>query len=179
MTLTDDIALYSAFFMEGFRDHDYDLLIKIHGKGCVELVSQLTQFAPFVGRLVDAAVKARDESVSFPGVFEYEVCSSFGSWVAVSMIEQRRFPDVRACQDWLATVVIEFFCQMEDAESVLAIVKAVTAAADVMPGGPPCQEFSDTGRRSFAKMGGAAAGHPLIWASLLRRFRAYFASVAQ
>lgn len=123
-----DISLYAAFFMEGIRDKNYDDVLQSWDQGCIELVSEVIAYAPRLKRLVEAAVRARDDSVSFPGVFEYEVCNSFGAWIAEKILEHGDMPAASECMEWLAKAVIEFFSQCEDAEHIAAINAAVESA---------------------------------------------------
>ncbi len=123
-----DTAVYAAFFMEGLRDQDYDAVIQSWDQGCIELVSAVVAYTPLLRRLVDAAVKAHDDSVSFPGVFEYEVCSPFGMWIGGQVLERADMPTEQACREWLAAAVIDFFIQSGNAACVAAIRAAVDLA---------------------------------------------------
>ena len=123
-----DASVYAAFFMEGMRDRDYDAVIRSWDQGCIELVSEIVMFAWLLVRLVDAAVLARNDSFGFPGVLAYEVCNPFGQWIADHVIDKSEMPSEQECAHWLATEVIAFFSQGEDAKHIAAITAAVNVA---------------------------------------------------
>ena len=125
---TCDASVYAAFFMEGMRDRDYDAVIRSWDQGCIELVSEIVVFARLLVRLVDAAVLAHNDSFGVPGVFAYEVCNPFGQWIADHVIDKSEMPSEQECAHWLATEVIAFFSQGEDAKHIAAITAAINVA---------------------------------------------------
>ena len=77
----------AAFFMEGLHDccAGYDTLLKVWDKGCFELVSGLVCYAIPVDRAVQRISGLR--TVGVPGVFDYEVSSTFGRWYGQQILE--------------------------------------------------------------------------------------------
>jgi hypothetical protein len=118
-------STYSAFFMEGVFDQDYDKVILTWGNGCIELVSEIVAYASHLHCLVGAAEKARNDSTNYPGVIEYEVCAPFGRWIGKYVIAHGTMPAKRDCYTWLASSVIEFFNQCEVADQAACIRNAV------------------------------------------------------
>lgn len=137
---TRAIALHAAYFMEGMRDRDYEQILKKWDKGCIELVAELIEYAPFVVRLVETVEKSLGDTLNHPGVLEYEVSSIFGTWVAEHVVESGDFPPVEECYAWFRNEVIKFFSQGEDA----AYQARVTAAVNrVFEGGGPETKLLD------------------------------------
>jgi len=107
----------AAFFMEGLHDArpdhnvkpNYDALIETWGKGCIELVDSLVGYAPLTIKLCDAAAIACDGN--YPGVFDYEVSSSFGKWFGEHILEHGDEPSPENAQTWLVFHIREFFTQ--------------------------------------------------------------------
>jgi len=115
----------AAFFMEGLHDAksdhhvtpNYDVLIEAWGNGCIELVDTLVSHVPLTLKLCDAAAQACDGS--YPGVFDYEVSSSFGRWFGEHILEHGKEPSTQAVQAWLVKQVAAFFTQgMTEAEAL-------------------------------------------------------------
>lgn len=115
----------AAFFMEGLHDAgpepgtkpNYDALIATWNKGCIELVDALVNYVPYALKLCEAGAKAGDGL--YPGVFDYEVSSSFGKWFAEHILEHGgdEPSQIDACA-WLVKEVSAFFVQgMTDEQS--------------------------------------------------------------
>lgn len=139
----------AAFFMEGMHDArpgndvkpNYDVLIETWGLGCIELVDTLVGYVPFATRLCEAAAIACDGN--YPGVFDYEVSSSFGKWFGEHILEYGDEPSRENAETWLIFHIGEFFAQgmtKEQADDVkTAINEAVMLqrkripAADIDP----------------------------------------------
>jgi hypothetical protein len=83
----------AAFFIEGLHDArpepdvkpNYDALITTWNKGCIELVDALVGYVPFTLKLSEAGATACEGN--YPGVFDYEVSSSFGRWFGEHILE--------------------------------------------------------------------------------------------
>lgn len=127
MLNTHNTATYAAFFMEGLRDSgDYHELLDTWGHGCVELVQEMTSHSAYLGSLVDAVEKAFEDSLDFPGVFEYEVCSPFGKWFAEIVRCTGATPTEGICRGQLREYVLQFFCQnMETGDEKHRLLTAV------------------------------------------------------
>ncbi len=121
-------AVYAAFFMEGLSDCDIKDAIEASGLGCIELVSEVTKFAPYLSRLVDVILTSQEDTVEYPGVLEYEVCNPFGIWFGSLVSELDAIPAERNCKDWLANAAIRFFAQKSTPERCWRMVCAVRAA---------------------------------------------------
>ena len=130
----------AAFFMEGLHDArpdhnvkpNYDALIETWGKGCIELVDSLVGYAPLTIKLCDAAAIACDGN--YPGVFDYEVSSSFGKWFGEHILEHGDEPSPENAQTWLVFHIREFFTQGMSEEQAEDVKTAINEAfVSVMP----------------------------------------------
>jgi hypothetical protein len=104
--------LTAAFFMEGLHDAKpggYDAVIHAWNRGCLEMVDALVIYVPFTIQLCDEAAIANDGD--FPGVFDYEVSSSFGQWFGEYILEHGDEPPHDVAQAWLSQAVSAFFRQ--------------------------------------------------------------------
>lgn len=108
-------ATTAAFMVMGFpRDDGPDStmsrLLDAWGQGCLELVSEMTQYALYSEELL-AARKDQD----FPGVYDYEVSESFGAWFAayVRVHPRHAAPPVDQARRVLEGMVGKFFKQAE------------------------------------------------------------------
>jgi hypothetical protein len=122
----------AGFFMEGLHDAraddtvqaSYDVLLETWGKGCIELVDALVSYVPFTNQLCEAAAIASDGN--YPGVFNYEVSSYFGTWFGEYIIEHGgdEPPKIEAYA-WLVKEIGIFFTQGmtdEQAEDVRKVI---------------------------------------------------------
>lgn len=124
----------AAFFMEGLHnarpDHNvkpnYDALIETWGKGCIELVDSLVGYAPLTIKLCDAAAIACDGN--YPGVFDYEVSSSFGKWFGEYILEHGDEPSTENAQTWLVFHITAFFTQYMTDEQTGVVKTAINNA---------------------------------------------------
>lgn len=132
MSIQPDANKIAAFFVEGLRDNsDYDAILRCHGEGAVGLIGDLCSYVPTLQAMVDAACSETDDTVSWPGVFAYEVCQPFGKWVGEQVYE-KEFPSQEECLEFLRSATTEFFQQCEDADRQKAIADAV-ARVNYMP----------------------------------------------
>ena len=127
-----DVSLYAAFFMDGIRDQNCSNVLYSWKQSYIEFVLEVVTYAPQLKRLVDAAVNAREDSISFPGIFAYEVCNPFGRWIAGRILEHGHMPAASECMEWLAKAVIEFFSRGEEAEQIAAIHAAVMSVKSLI-----------------------------------------------
>lgn len=141
-----DTNIYSAFFMEGLRDLNYDDVLASWDNGAVELVSELCSYATSLDHMVNAAIAARDDSVSFPGVLDYEVCAPFGQWFGKKVLENPRgdTPSNVECIQFLQDAVTKFFQQGESTDRQQNIARAVAEIGFINPNAekkssPPAQ----------------------------------------
>jgi hypothetical protein len=125
----------AGFFMEGLHDArpdhnvkpNYDGLIEIWNKGCIELVDSLVSYAPYAIQLCEAAAIAGDGN--YPGVFDYEVSSPFGKWFGEHILEHGDEPSKIDAYIWLVNAVGEFFTQGATEEQALSIKTAINQAS--------------------------------------------------
>jgi hypothetical protein len=83
-------AVHGAFIMEGvFHANFADTVDAAWGKGWLELVTAIAEYVPVIGAVIDAADSV---SAAYPGVFEYEVCTPFGRWLAARVTETGDLP---------------------------------------------------------------------------------------
>ena len=107
----------AAFLMEGLHDArpeqgvkpNYDELITIWNKGCIELVDSLVSYVPFAIQFCEAAAIATNGT--YPGVFDYEVSSSFGKWFGEHILAHGDKPTQIKAYAWLVKEVGTFFIQ--------------------------------------------------------------------
>ena len=130
-----DRLITAAFFMEGLHDarpasnvkQNYDVLIETWGQGCIELVDALVSYVPFTSHLCEAAAIACDGN--YPGVFDYEVSSSFGKWFGEHILETGEEPSKVNAQTWLISEVGAFFTQGTTADQAHEIKAAINKAS--------------------------------------------------
>lgn len=109
--ITQDKQVYAAFFMEGMRDIDYDKALEVWDRGCTELVHEVCSYIDFMADAVDARIKSYSHDISFPGVFEYEVCSPFGAFMIRHLLAEKDLPARKDAEAWLMKAVDEFWSQ--------------------------------------------------------------------
>ena len=120
--------------MEGLHDArpdknvkpDYDALIVTWDKGCIELVDALVSYVPLTSSLCEAGAIASDGC--YPGVFDYEVSSSFGKWFGEQILETGDEPSRENAHAWLHSEVAAFFTQGMTEEQARDVKKAVSKA---------------------------------------------------
>ena len=125
----------ACFFMEGLHDaraghnvkSSYEAIIETWGKGCIELVDVLVSYVPFTSHLCEAAAIACDGN--YPGVFDYEVSSSFGKWFGEHILETGDEPSKVNAQTWLINEVGTFFTQGTTADQSHEIKTAINKAS--------------------------------------------------
>lgn len=104
-----NIATTAAFMMEGLRDNDYDALIAKWDQGCFEMVRELTSYAVFTSDLFETELAKENGSV--PGMFDYEVTSSFGKWFGEHILNTGEAPAKLICETWIILHTKHFFNQ--------------------------------------------------------------------
>lgn len=109
MISAKDECVTAAFLMEGLHDAGYDKCIEAWDKGCIELVSELAAYAPEIVRLCNAF--AEIIGYEFPGVFDYEVSSSFGAWFGKQIIATGLAPSKESAHSELQKLMLSFFMQ--------------------------------------------------------------------
>ena len=116
-----NIALVAAFMMEGFmgEGEDYNDVIEVWDQGAVELLQELTQYAPFIQELYEAEYDKHHRNT--PGMYTYEVVSPFGKWfydfiMTDATLKQNTdtgiyAPNREVCEAWIRNKTEEFFAQ--------------------------------------------------------------------
>ena len=124
MITPKDSAIVGAFMMEGVRDEcDYGNLLDNWDKGCYEFVYELTNYAEYCWNLAEAGHNTVDE---FPGIYDYEVSSVFGSWFAARVMETGNGPNDEECRAKLLDLAKKFFVREgEDLPHVLTALESV------------------------------------------------------
>ena len=125
----------AAFFMDGLHNArpdynvkpSYDGLIGIWSKGCIELVDALVSYVPLTITLCEAAALACDGS--YPGVFDYEVSSSFGKWFGEYILEHGNEPPQIEANAWLVKEVGVFFTQGMNNKQAAEVKAAINQAS--------------------------------------------------
>ena len=101
----------AAFMMEGLHDADYSKCIEAYGLGCIEMVTELVEYAPKAHELFE--VWYAKNSDSCPGVYDYEVSSPFGDWFGKYLIEHEEVPSKTVAEQYLIRLADQFFNQGE------------------------------------------------------------------
>ena len=128
MMLSENALLTGAFFMEGLHEAGYDEAIKAWDKGCIEMVSELMSYVAFAEKLVTAVVPVLGNT-SFPGVYEYEVCSPFGKRFGDHIIEcGGNSPCRPEAEWWLVHETESFFIQCAKPDEIVQIKAAMAKA---------------------------------------------------
>lgn len=124
---TREAMLHAAFFMEGLNEAGYDACILAWDQGCIEMVDELVQYAPFLERL---AAAVDDADIQRCGVLDYEVSGSFGKWFGRYILAHPgEAPPKSEAEDWLAKEVVTFFVQHDtDVANKLMIEQIVHSA---------------------------------------------------
>lgn len=109
MQVAKDGFVTAAFLMEGLHDAGYDKCIEAWGKGGIELVSELVSYTPNLVNLCESCGAIVGHN--FPGVFDYEVSSSFGDWFGNQIIETGQAPSKELAHSVMRELVLDFFKQ--------------------------------------------------------------------
>lgn len=72
-----DAMITAAFMWEGVKEDD--ALLKHWDQGCIELCSEVTQFAELSEMYLEAVFSVIEKD--FPGVYDYDVSEPFGAWL--------------------------------------------------------------------------------------------------
>lgn len=99
----------AAFFMEGLHDAGYEQAINAYGQGCLEMVTEMVEYAPFSDALCEAMSKTLDNS--FPGVYDYEVSVPFGREFGTYLIKNHHVMSVEEGRSFLTKLITDFFLQ--------------------------------------------------------------------
>jgi hypothetical protein len=111
MLTSHDAATYGAFIMEGMRDLDYSEMIELYSEGCLEMVMEATQHVPYLMEMVEEHIV---NGCDFPGVLDYEVCSTFGRWFGGLILAHRgHTPSPAMARQKMEELVDAFFAQGE------------------------------------------------------------------
>jgi hypothetical protein len=116
----------AAFMMEGIGDLQYTAALEKLQTGSFDFVDEILSYVPFLTHLAETVSAVNGDN--YPGVFDYDVSSSFGCWFAVQCANNGSPPsrdDVRA---YLAGVVEEFFSQGCSDVEKLTIKAALSGA---------------------------------------------------
>lgn len=120
MVLPKNTAMIGAFMMEGVRDLErsegitYEDIYTAWGDGVAEMVDYMTSFAEYIEEGVN---KRYDPEIGFPGVFDYEVSSPFGSWFGYRIYNNAvtGIPREEECRAKCDELMDAFFKQGESA----------------------------------------------------------------
>ncbi len=72
-----DALITAAFMWEGVKEDDK--LLAHWDQGCIELCSEVTQFAELSEMYLESVFSVIEKD--FPGVYDYEVSEPFGAWL--------------------------------------------------------------------------------------------------
>ncbi len=113
----DLAAVWGAFLFEGLMVSSREpervrRVLDAWNQGCLELLWQCCSYLPEVWRQVEA--RWRDSSQGFPGVFEYEVISEFGTLLGDHVIlNDGQLPEVDKARTMIRTLLTDFFSQTD------------------------------------------------------------------
>jgi hypothetical protein len=113
-----DPIMYAAFMMEGLLDLNdraaYSRMLSKWDGGCYELIDMMTDYIPFIERLVAAALA---DGAQYGGILEYEVCNPFGQWFGSEVERTGDVPIEIEAHAKLSELVTEYFHpEVEDAD---------------------------------------------------------------
>ncbi len=126
MISAKDGFVTAAFLMEGLHDAGYDKCIEAWGQGGIELVSELVSYAPKLVGLCESC--AESIAYNLPGVFDYEVSSSFGNWFGIQIIETGQAPSKDNAHSVMREMVLAFFKQDANEMEVASLENACDGA---------------------------------------------------
>lgn len=113
----DLAAVWGAFLFEGVLVSSREperarRVLDAWNQGCLELVWQCCTYLPEVWRQVES--RWRDSAYGFPGVFEYEVISEFGTLLGDHVIlNDGQLPEVDKARTMIRTLLTDFFSQTD------------------------------------------------------------------
>jgi hypothetical protein len=108
-------ALIGAFMMEGLKDagNPYCEILEAYNNGCVGLIEELTQYAPYMQELYDKKFNENDDCCN--GVYVYDVVNPFGTWFGQYILNPGKkygnSPSKEECLDWINVETEKFFNQ--------------------------------------------------------------------
>jgi hypothetical protein len=109
-------AVWGGFLYEGLFGTGADKgqersqqVLEAWGQGGIELVIGASVFLPALWREVCAAWESGKDN--FPGVLEYEVVSTLGTWLGDQVLATGQLPDTEVVQTEIRRLVQEFFDQ--------------------------------------------------------------------
>jgi hypothetical protein len=117
----DLAAVWGAFLFEGLmvssqQSNRAQCVLEAWNQGCLELLWQCCTYLPEVWRQVES--QWRDSSSNFPGIFEYEVISEFGTLLGDHVIlNDGQLPDVDKARTMIRTLLTDFFSQVDGRHS--------------------------------------------------------------
>ena len=113
----DLAAVWGAYLFEGVLVSSREperarRVLDAWNQGCLELIWQCCTYLPEVWRQVES--RWRDSAYGFPGVFEYEVISEFGTLLGDHVIlNDGQLPEVDKARTMIRTLLTDFFSQTD------------------------------------------------------------------
>lgn len=121
---------YSLFGAGKDSNTSYGDLLELWGQGCLELHTELSQYAPFILDVLESV----GEDQGFPGVFHYEVTEEFGEWFAGMIVEHDGAPPAEErCREKIVLLTAAFFSRLPDAESKSAVLSNLASLGWATP----------------------------------------------
>lgn len=103
-----------AFIMAGMQDSkDYNRLVDKYGGGNLDLINNVCSYAPYIEELWQAGYSVCEPE----GIYDYEVTTVFGAYIAGYIGLCGEFPSHESCITHLQNSVLEYFIagrKMED-----------------------------------------------------------------
>lgn len=127
--LNKNHLIIAAFLMDGLRDaasrdgNSLSSILEAWGAGYVELVDAMTDHVEFIEACFHAGNEAAD---GCPGVFDYEVSSEIGQWMANEIIANGDLPTKKDIEDEIVRRAAAFFSSgltEEEGGRVLAAIE--------------------------------------------------------
>lgn len=102
-----EVLTTAGFIVEGMMAYRLHEVSDKHGEGCIGLVTEATSYAPYIERLyqIGRGYMNHHQDKSASGVWPYDVVSEFGSWFALSILNECEAPDETRVRNVLVDMV--------------------------------------------------------------------------
>lgn len=113
-------AVWGAFLFEGLLSYPdvkrNEQVLDTWGQGCIELVITACAFLPEVWAQISTTWESTDADL--PGVFEYEVLSPLGEWLASYLLEHNgQMPPPDTVRQTIQELIDSFFHRKPDEQA--------------------------------------------------------------
>jgi len=122
----------AAFLMDGLRDAANENggslsdILKAWEAGYIELVQVMTDYVDFIEACFNAGYEAAD---GCPGVFDYDVTSEIGQWMAKEILSNGELPPKSIIENEIVRSATSFFSSGASEKDAGLIADAIRVAA--------------------------------------------------